>query len=149
MRFNLNDTIAAIATPPGVSALAIVRVSGGDAIAFAAEIFSEPHKLLKTAGNQATYGYIKDGEEVVDEVICLVFRNPHSYTGEDMVEISGHGNPDLSNRILQLLLKNCRLAEPGEFTFRAFMNHRLDLVRAEAVNDLIRAQTGKAEKAAQ
>lgn len=145
MRFNLTDTITAIATPPGTSALAIIRVSGKDAISIVSNVFSEPDKITKASGYQAVHGYIKDGDELIDEVVCLIYRNPHSYTGEDMAEINGHGNPDLTNRILQLLLKSCRLAEPGEFTFRAFMNHKLDLAQAEAVSDLIHAQTAKAE----
>ncbi len=148
MRFALNDTIAAPATPPGSSALAVLRVSGPRAVERVSRVFSHPDKLTSAAGYQALHGYIRDGGEVIDEVVCLVFRQPHSYTGEDLVEITGHGNPDLSSRILQLLLKDCRLAEPGEFTFRAFMNHKLDLIQAEAVNDLVRACTAKAEAAA-
>jgi len=147
MRFSLTDTIAAIATPPGISALAMLRVSGSNAISLVSSIFSEPDKITKAAGYQAVHGCIVDSD-IIDEVICLIYRNPHSYTGEDMVEISCHGNPDLTNRILQLLLKSCRVAEPGEFTFRAFMNHKLDLAQAEAVSDLIHAQTAKAESAA-
>lgn len=148
MRFTLTDTIAAIATPAGTSALAVIRVSGEKAIPFVSAVFSQKDKLQNASGYQALRGYIVDNDEVIDEVICLVYRNPHSYTGEDMVEISSHGNPDLTNRILQLLLCQCRLAEPGEFTFRAFMNHKLDLAQAEAVSDLIHAQTAKAETAA-
>jgi tRNA modification GTPase len=148
MRFNLTDTIAAIATPAGTSALAIIRVSGSDAINNVSKIFSDPDKIRNASGYQAVYGFIKDADAVIDEVICLVYRHPHSFTGEDMVEITGHGNPDLVNRILQALLKSCRMAEPGEFTFRAFMNHKLDLAQAEAVSDLIHVQTSKAEQAA-
>jgi len=148
MRFALNDTIAAIATPPGTSALAVIRVSGANAVANVSQIFSPKERLLSATGYQAVHGYITEGDEVIDEVVCLVFRNPHSYTGEEMVEITGHGNYDLINRILQLLLKTCRPAEAGEFTFRAFMNHKLDLAQAEAVSDLIQAQTDKAEAAA-
>lgn len=148
MRFNLNDTITAIATPAGNSAIAVIRVSGKDAIAIVSNIFSQKHKLLSAEGYQAVHGYIINGKETLDEVMCLIYRNPHSYTGEDMVEISGHGNPDITNRILQLLLRDCRLAEPGEFTFRAFMNHKLDLAQAEAVNDVINARTIKAEASA-
>jgi tRNA modification GTPase len=148
MRFNLNDTIAAPATPAGSSALAVIRVSGSESVSLVSDIFSERDKLLQAEGYQAVYGFIRNSEEIIDEVICLVLRNPHSYTGEDMVEISGHGNPDLTNRIMQLLYRSCRPAEPGEFTFRAFMNHKLDLAQAEAVNDLIQARTSKAETAA-
>lgn len=145
MRFNLTDIIAAIATPAGTSALSIIRVSGSNSISIVSNIFTDKNKLYNASGYQAVHGYIVDNEDIIDEVICLVYRNPQSYTGEDMVEISGHGNPDLCNRILQLLLKQCRIAEPGEFTFRAFMNHKLDLAQAEAVSDLIHAQTAKAE----
>jgi tRNA modification GTPase len=148
MRFNLTDTITAIATPAGTSALSVIRVSGTDAISGVSRVFSLPKKLLNAEGYKAVHGYIQDGSEVIDEVVCLVFRTPHSYTGEDMVEISGHGNPDLTSRILQLLLSSFRMAEPGEFTFRAFMNHKLDLAQAEAVSDLIHAQTAKAGTAA-
>jgi tRNA modification GTPase len=148
MRFDLTDTIAAPATPAGTSALAVIRVSGRDAISLVSRIFDHPDQISRAQGYQAVHGYLMEGGTVVDEVVCLVYRNPHSFTGEDMVEISGHGNPDLSNRILQILLKTCRAAEPGEFTFRAFMNHKLDLAQAEAVSDLIQAQTGKSEQAA-
>ncbi len=148
MRFALNDTITAPATPAETSALEVLRVSGPESLAKVSRIFSEPDRLIKAKGYQAVHGYILEGKDVIDEVVCLVFRNPHSYTGEDMVEISSHGNPDLAARILQLLLKDCRLAEPGEFTFRAFMNHKLDLAQAEAVDDLIQARTSKSEQAA-
>ena len=113
MRFNLTDTIAAIATPAGTSALAIIRVSGSDAISHVSKVFSAPDKLTNACGYQAVYGFIQDAGVVIDEVICLVYRHPHSFTGEDMVEITGHGNPDLVNRILQALLRQCRMAEPG------------------------------------
>lgn len=148
MLISLTDTIAAPATPPGISALSVIRISGRDAIIIVSRLFSQPEKLITAAGYQAVHGYIVDKQEPIDEVMCLVFRTPHSYTGEDMVEISGHGNPDLSSAILRLVLRECRMAEPGEFTFRAFMNHKLDLVQAEAVCDLISAQTSYAEKAA-
>ena len=148
MTFSLTDTITALATPPGTSALCIIRVSGSKAIQNVTSVFSSPQRLLSAEDHQAVHGYIRDGKRSVDEVVCLVYRHPHSFTGEDMVEISGHGNPDLANQILRLLLTSCRLAEPGEFTFRAFMNHKLDLAQAEAVNDLISAQTAKAEKSA-
>jgi tRNA modification GTPase len=148
MRFALNDTIAAPATPAGTSALAVIRISGPEAIELTAAIFSKPEKLLQAAGYNAVHGYITDAGAALDEVVCLVFRAPHSYTGEDMVELTCHGNPDLTSRILQLILKRCRPAEPGEFTFRAFINNKLDLAQAEAVGDLIHARTGRAETAA-
>ncbi len=148
MRFNLTDTIAAPSTPPGTSALAIVRVSGADAVSIVSKYFSQPEKLLSSAGYQAHYGNIVLEGNAIDEAVCLVFRTPHSYTGEDMVEITTHGNPELVNRVLELLLGSCRMAEPGEFTFRAFMNQRIDLAQAEAVSDLIHAQTRIAEQAA-
>ncbi|MDB4161571.1 tRNA uridine-5-carboxymethylaminomethyl(34) synthesis GTPase MnmE [Bacteroidia bacterium] len=133
---NLQDTITAPATPAGVSALAVVRVSGKDSISIVNKCFS---KNIATAdGYTIHYGHILDGDTRVDEVLASVFRNPHSYTGEDSVEISGHGSPYITRRIIETLLKNgARMAEPGEFTMRAFLNQKLDLAQAEAVADMI------------
>jgi len=133
---NLQDTITAPATPAGVSALAVVRVSGTDAIAIANRCFDKDIK--KADGYTIHYGHIIDEDTRVDEVLLSVFRNPHSYTGEDSVEISGHGSPYITKRIIETLLKNgARMAEPGEFTMRAFLNQKLDLAQAEAVADMI------------
>ena len=133
---NLQDTITAPATPAGVSALAVVRVSGPDAITIVDKCFTK--SIIKADGYTIHYGHIIDGDTRVDEVLASVFRNPHSYTGEDSVEISGHGSPYITRRIIETLLKNgARMAEPGEFTMRAFLNQKLDLAQAEAVADMI------------
>jgi tRNA modification GTPase len=133
---NLQDTITAPATPAGVSALAVVRVSGPDAIAVVNKCFT---KDISTAdGYTIHYGHIVDGDTRVDEVLASIFKNPQSYTGEDSVEISGHGSPYITKRIIETLLKSgARMAEPGEFTMRAFLNQKLDLAQAEAVADMI------------
>ena len=133
---NLQDTITAPATPAGVSALAVVRVSGKDSITIVNKCFSK--NTAKADGYTIHYGHIVDGDQRVDEVLASVFRNPHSYTGEDSVEISGHGSPYITRRIIETLLRNgARMAEPGEFTMRAFLNQKLDLAQAEAVADMI------------
>jgi tRNA modification GTPase len=133
---NLQDTITAPATPAGVSALAVVRVSGKDSITIVNKCFSK--NIAKADGYTIHYGHIVDGDQRVDEVLASVFRNPHSYTGEDSVEISGHGSPYITRRIIETLLRNgARMAEPGEFTMRAFLNQKLDLAQAEAVADMI------------
>ncbi len=133
---NLQDTIAAPATPAGVSALALVRVSGPRAIAIVNLCFDK--NIENAAGYTIHYGHIVDGDVRVDEVLLSIFKNPHSYTGEDSVEISGHGSPYITRRIIETLLKNgARTAEPGEFTLRAFLNQKLDLAQAEAVADMI------------
>ncbi|PCJ63865.1 MAG: tRNA uridine-5-carboxymethylaminomethyl(34) synthesis GTPase MnmE [Bacteroidetes bacterium] len=133
---NLEDTIAAPATPAGVSALAVVRVSGKDAIAIANQCFDKD--ISQADGYTIHYGHIVDGDVRVDEVLLSIFKNPHSYTGEDSVEISGHGSPYITKRIIETLLKNgARMADPGEFTMRAFLNQKMDLAQAEAVADMI------------
>ena len=145
-----NDTIAAISTPVGEGGISIIRVSGDDAIAVAQKIY-RGKDLSKVHTNTINYGHIIDpdnGEEV-DEVMVSVMRAPHTYTCEDVVEINCHGGLLATNRILQLVLSyGARMAEPGEFTKRAFLNGRLDLSQSEAVMDLIRAKTDKAMKVA-
>ena len=112
---NLQDTITAPATPAGVSALAVVRVSGPQAIAIANNCFDK--NIENAEGYTIHYGHIIDGDVRIDEVLLSVFKNPHSYTGEDSVEISGHGSPYITRRIIETLLKKgARMAEPGEFT---------------------------------
>ncbi|MDR0822559.1 MAG: tRNA uridine-5-carboxymethylaminomethyl(34) synthesis GTPase MnmE [Endomicrobium sp.] len=148
MNYINEDTIAALSTAAGKSAIAIVRISGADAFNIIANIFK-----TKSKDNQKIqYGFIVDaqnGGAIVDEVLCLFFKNPHSYTGEDMVEISCHGNPIIIDAILNLLYKNgARQAEGGEFTYRAFLNGKKDLAQAEAVCDLITSKTQTAAKAA-
>ena len=145
-----NDTIAAISTPVGEGGISIIRVSGDDAIAVAQKIY-RGKDLSKVHTNTINYGHIIDpdnGEEV-DEVMVSVMWAPHTYTCEDVVEINCHGGLLATNRILQLVLSyGARMAEPGEFTKRAFLNGRLDLSQSEAVMDLIRAKTDKSMKVA-
>lgn len=141
------DTIAAISTAPGEGAIGIVRISGDDAIRIADEVYRLKEKRLKEQPSHTIhYGHILDpkNDEVIDEVMVTVLRAPKTFTREDVVEINCHGGIVAINRILQLVLRmGARLAEPGEFTKRAFLNGRIDLSQAEAVIDLIRAKTDK------
>lgn len=137
------DTIAAVATPSGIGAISVIRISGPDSFSAADKIFYGKTQLSAAASHTIHYGNILDyNSELVDDVLVSVFRNPHSYTGEDSIEISTHGNPFITERILSLLAdQNIRMAEPGEFTKRAFLNGRLDLAQAEAVIDVINSRT--------
>jgi len=136
------DTIVAIATPPGVGAISIIRVSGSNSIAAADLIFKGKTKLSGSKSHSIHYGKIFDKTEIIDDVLISVFRKPNSYTGEDAVEISTHGSPLITKRIVGLLIASgVRAAEPGEFTKRAFLNNRIDLTQAEAVADVISART--------
>lgn len=145
------STICAISTAPGHGAIAIVRLSGADAISICEKVFhSAKQKQLSTQqANTVHFGTIQDGEEIIDEVLVSLFKSPHSYTGENSVEISCHGAPFIQQRILQVLLKNgARTANPGEFTQRAFLNGKMDLSQAEAVADLIASSSAAAHKVA-
>lgn len=134
---DFESTICAIATPNGVGAIGVIRVSGQQAIAIVDKIF-KGKKLSKQQSHTAHFGKIIDGTKVLDEVLVTLFVSPKSYTGENSVEISCHGSQYILQQILQLLIANgCRLAKPGEFTLRAFLNKKLDLSQAEAVADLI------------
>lgn len=134
------ETIAAIATPLSQGAISIIRLSGERAIEIASSIFSKD--LSNVMPNTIHYGLIKDAQKPIDEVLVSVFKAPHSYTAEDVVEINAHGGPFITRRILSLLLdRGARLAKPGEFTQRAFLNGRIDLSQAEAVEDMIEAST--------
>ncbi len=145
----MNDNICAPATPYGSSAIAIIRCSGPDAISLVATLFKGKN-LTKVPSHTIHLGSIMDGNESIDEVLCNVFVSPNSFDGENMVEINCHGGVFVQNKILSLLLKSgFRLAEPGEFTKRAFLNHRLDLTQAEAIMDVISAQNEIALKASQ
>ena len=139
-----NDTICAIATAMSDAGIGIIRVSGPKALSICNEIYCSSVKertLLSHEPNSIRYGFICDGDEIVDEVMISFMKAPHSYTTEDVIEINSHGGMLIMNRILNLLLdKGCRLAEPGEFTKRAFLNGRIDLTKAEAVMDIISAQ---------
>ena len=134
-----NDTICAISTPTGVGGIAVVRLSGGDAVGIASAFLCDGSgKPVSLSDHKARLCEFRDGETMIDEVVATLFKTPHSYTGEDVVEISCHGSVYVQERILRLLMDGgARLAEPGEFTLRAFLNHRLDLSQAEAVADLI------------
>jgi tRNA modification GTPase len=135
-----NTTIVALATPSGAGAIAIIRLSGTDAISIASRVFQSVSKkdIAKQKTHTIHLGHIVDGSKVYDQVLLSIFKNPNSYTGEDVVEISCHGSTFIQQQIIQLLLrKGCKMAQPGEFTLRAFLNGKLDLSQAEAVSDLI------------
>nr|WP_242704385.1 tRNA uridine-5-carboxymethylaminomethyl(34) synthesis GTPase MnmE [Enterococcus sp. 665A] len=142
------DTIAAISTPPGEGAISIVRLSGDQAVEIADKVFQSGKKTLKkVASHTLHYGHIVDpnNQQLIDEVMVSVMRAPRTFTREDVVEINCHGGIVVVNELLQLMLREgARLAEPGEFTKRAFLNGRVDLSQAEAVMDLIRAKTDRA-----
>jgi tRNA modification GTPase len=146
------STICAVSTPSGTGGIAVIRVSGTDAIAITDSVFSayaEGKTISEAKANTLTVGQIKNEHEVIDEVVVSLFRKPHSYTGEDIVEISCHGSVFIQQLILQLLIeKGARLAMPGEFTQRAFLNGKMDLSQAEAVADLIASTTSAAHKTA-
>jgi len=144
------DTIAAVATAPGESAIAIIRVSGPASLPIADRIFScVGAPASQRASNSFVHGRIMSKDGVADEVILLIYRAPHSYTREDSIEIQGHGGSSAAKRILRSVLEaGARPAEPGEFTKRAFLNGRIDLLQAEAVLDLIRARSDRAATAA-
>jgi len=144
-----SDTIAGIATPPGIGGIGIVRMSGPDALRIADSIFEGKKKPSELKGFQAVYGWITDGEQRLDEAIVLVMRGPRSYTREDVVELQCHGGPVVLRQILDAVLKKgARLAEPGEFTRRAFLSGRIDLSQAEAVASLVFSQTSGSARAA-
>ncbi|MDP2161619.1 MAG: tRNA uridine-5-carboxymethylaminomethyl(34) synthesis GTPase MnmE [Flavobacterium sp.] len=135
-----NETIVALATPSGAGAIAIIRLSGKEAIPIAASVFQSVSgkeiQLQKT--HTIHLGHIVDGTKVYDQVLLSIFKNPNSYTGEDVIELSCHGSVFIQQQIIQLLLrKGCKMAQAGEFTLRAFLNGKLDLSQAEAVADLI------------
>lgn len=144
------DTIAAISTPPGEGAISIVRMSGENAVKIATKVF-QGKDLTQVASHTINYGHIIDpaSHREIDEVMVSVLRGPKTYTREDIIEINCHGGIVSTNEILQLLLQNgARLAEPGEFTKRAFLHGRIDLTQAESVMDLIRAKTDRSMKVA-
>ncbi len=139
----MNETIVALSTAPGVGAIAVVRLSGSDAILIADKFFVGKKQLAAQKSHTAHFGTIKSpAGKVIDEVVATVFIAPHSYTAENIVEISCHGAPYIAQRILELAFHfGARLAKPGEFTLRAFLNGKIDLSQAEAVADLISAQS--------
>jgi len=139
----LEDTITAIATPIGVGALSIIRISGNKAIPVADYVFKGKTHVADASSHTVHYGKIVSGQnDFIDDVLLTVFKAPNSYTGEDLVEISCHGNPLIGQKIISLLLQNdLRIAEPGEFTKRAFLNNKIDLAQAEAVIDVISSRS--------
>ena len=147
----VTDTIAAIATAMSESGISIIRISGDNAVEIADKVFrakNKNKKLEDVKTHTIHYGYIYDGDNELDEVLALVMRGPRSYTGEDTVEIDCHGGVYVTRKILETILKNgARIAEPGEFTKRAFLNGRIDLSQAEAVSDIISARNEYALKA--
>ena len=151
MRENLstwNDTIVALATAPGLGAIAVIRLSGPKAIEITTSVFSKK-SLIQQPTHTVHFGKLMNGNDVLDEVVVTVYRAPRSYTGEEVVEISCHGAPLIQDEILQLMIHaGARMAKPGEFTQRAFLNGKLDLTQAEAVADLIASNTDAARKTA-
>ena len=137
----INDTIAAIATPAGNSGIGIIRVSGDDAKAIVDRVFvnsKKEHILTSMESHTIRYGFLLNGEDIIDEVMVSYFKGPKSFTAEDTVEINCHGGIFVLKKALDLVLQNgARLAEPGEFTKRAFLHGRIDLSKAEAVMDII------------
>jgi tRNA modification GTPase len=151
MKF-INDTICAITTASGMGAIAVIRVSGTEAFPICDKFFqaaSASKSLVQAASHTALFGRIIENENVVDEVLCTVFKTPNSFTGEDTVEISCHGSVYIQQKIIRMLLNaGCRMAEPGEFSRRAFQNNKMDLSQAEAIADLIASTTSANHKLA-
>lgn len=150
--FNGTDTIVALATAAGMAAIAIIRLSGSDAISIAEKIFSPKKKSMKLStakSHTLHFGTIEENGKLIDEVLVSLMKGPHSYTGEDSIEISCHGSQYIQQKIIALCLSSgARLAGPGEFTMRAFLNGKMDLSQAEAVADLIAADSSTAHRLA-
>ena len=143
-----DDTIVALATAPGIGAIGVIRISGKDAFSIVNKLFPSKN-LLEQASHTIHVGMLKDEKELIDEVVLCLFKGPKSYTGEDTIEISGHGSPFVLEQIINACLKyGARMAKPGEFTQRAFLNAKLDLTQAEAVADLIASNTEASRQAA-
>src|SRR5688572_15732107 len=148
MTNTFEDTIVALATAQGVSAIAVIRLSGEQSISITQKVF-QGKDLTQQPSHTIHFGNLRDGEKIIDEVLVSVFKSPNSFTKENSTEISCHGSPIIIKEIIKVLLKNgARLAEPGEFTKRAFFHGRFDLAQAEAVADLINAETDNARQAA-
>jgi tRNA modification GTPase len=143
-----DDTIIALATPPGIGAIGVIRLSGKDAIGMAAALFVSKD-LAAQDSHTAHVGLLKENDKLLDEVVVTLYKSPKSYTGENVVEISGHGSPFILEQIIQACIrKGARLAKPGEFTQRAFLHGKMDLAQAEAVADLIASNTEASRKTA-
>ncbi|MCU0373431.1 MAG: tRNA uridine-5-carboxymethylaminomethyl(34) synthesis GTPase MnmE, partial [Ignavibacteria bacterium] len=153
MKNNLYDTIAAVSTPQGEGGISVIRVSGMKAFEIVSGIFSKsktdfkPYNFEDAESHTIHFGYIFENGKIADEVLASVFKNPNSYTGEDVIELSSHGGTFVTQKILMNILSaGARHAEPGEFTKRAFLNRRIDLSQAEAIADLIKAKTEEAHR---
>jgi len=151
MKNNLYDTIAAISTPLGEGGISVIRISGNNSFNITKNIFSKSKYLEKNfdaeieRSHTIHFGYFFEENKILDEVLISIFKNPNSYTGEDIIEISSHGGIFVTQRLLNVIINNgARLAEPGEFTKRAFLNGKIDLSQAEAVSDLIKSKTDDA-----
>lgn len=145
------DTIVATATAPGHGAIAVIRVSGPEALVFVDNLFTtaKGKSLLHQASHTVHLGYLSYQDKILDQVLVSIFKNPHSYTGEDVVEISCHGSPFIQQKIIQALTETgARMAQAGEFTLRAFLNGKLDLTQAEAVADLIASDSAASHQLA-
>lgn len=146
--FTTDDTIVALATPPGTGAIAVIRLSGPAAFAICGKLFSGKD-LSRQLSHTIHFGTLRDGDQILDEGLVSLFKGPHSYTKEDVVEISCHGSEFIARKIIQALLRHgARLAKPGEFTQRAFLHGRFDLAQAEAVADLIASDSEAAHRTA-
>src|SRR5690606_12919063 len=146
---NFEETIIAPATGNSSAAIALIRISGKDAIPATENVFKTKKELSAAASHTLHFGKIREGDEGVDEVLVSLFKNPNSYTGEDVVEISCHGSVYIQQRIIDLFISSgLRMANPGEFTMRAFKNGKLDLTQAEAVGDLIASDSKASHKIA-
>lgn len=146
-----NEIICAISTAQGNGAIAVIRLSGDECITLCDKVFQSPgnKRLIDQEPNTLHFGNLMDGDKIIDEVVVSIFKGPKSYTGEDVVEISCHGSVYIQQQVLQLITKNgARLAKPGEFTLRAFINGKMDLSQAEAVADLIASTSSSAHKVA-
>src|SRR6478736_4807910 len=136
-----SDTIVAVATPPGVGAIAVIRISGERAFEIIHGLFPSKNILVQ-ATHTMHVGILKDGEDAIDEVVLSLFKGPRSFTGEDTIEISCHGSPYIQQQVIEACVrKGARLARAGEFTQRAFLNGKMDLAQAEAVADIIASNT--------
>lgn len=148
MSYHFQDTICALATPQGIGAIGVIRVSGAQTFPIVNQLFKGKN-LLEQPSHTIHFGTLRDGDDIVDEVLVSLFRGPRSYTREDVIELSCHGSDFIIRRILKLLLKNgCRMAKPGEFTQRAFLNGQMDLTQAEAVADLIASDSEATHRSA-
>ena len=148
MTYDFQDTICALATPQGIGAIGVIRVSGSETFSIVNQLFKGKN-LLEQPSHTIHFGTLRDGDDIVDEVLVSLFKGPRSYTREDVIELSCHGSDFIIRRILKLLLKNgCRMAKPGEFTQRAFLNGQMDLTQAEAVADLIASDSEATHRSA-